>query len=312
MSEYIISYEHGYSNWYVSEFYKFFHKKIEEKTGILFDYISLNDLSKKMGYEFNNSNDTLFNWFNLLIINKKTEKIFVHSWYDYAQVTIDWCVKNKLNIVKFSCVSNLSDEYINKYDFVQPSVYCLENWNDHLLIDKFKDKIKNNKKIYFAGLSHGIRENIMNKLKENDNFQIYSRREPLQNKQKETYFDELCKHKYGLSLNGAANICYRDLELFGLSVLNIREKLVARTFNPILHGVHYLEIIDENFIKKIIDNENVENDIKEKIDFLNEFANSNSYLEMINNSKEWFINNCLPDNQFKIISSFLNELEILN
>lgn len=312
MSDYIISYEHGYSNWYVSEFYKFFHKRLEETLGITFEYRSLRELANSFGYKIDNHSDTLFNWFNLVIMNKKTEKLFIHSWYDYAHVTIDWCYDNQFNVVKFSCVSNLTDEYVKKYDFVQPSIYYFENWSDHDLIKKYEGNQKINNKIYFAALNHGIRGHIMDRLKMFEFFNIYSKTNPNEFRQKDVYFNELSSHKYGLSLNGAANICYRDLELFGLGVLNLREKLNCNTFNPILPNIHYLEFIDNDFIHKLITNQNIENEIKDKIDFLKDFYNSEKYNEIIRNSKNWFLQNCLPESQFNILFSFLDNLEILN
>ena len=40
MDKLIISYEQGYNNWYVSEFYKYFHNKLSEITNIQFEYIN--------------------------------------------------------------------------------------------------------------------------------------------------------------------------------------------------------------------------------------------------------------------------------
>jgi hypothetical protein len=310
MNEYIISYEFGYHDWYVSEFYKFFHKNLEEKMNMKFEYMSIRELAEKLGHHSDNHSDSPFNWFNLIIMNKKNEKMFIHSWYDYAHVTVDWCVKNQLNVVKFSCVSNLNNEYIEKYDFVQPSIYYFENWSDHSLVTEFENTKKTNDKIYFAGLNHGIRENIMNKLKGDNHFEIYSKREEF--RQKRNYFEELSSCKFGLSLNGAANVCYRDLELFGLNVLNLREPLVSNFYEPIVENVHYLNFIDNDFVSKILGNESIDSIISEKIKFLENFYNSKEYNYMVENSKEWFNRNCLPLNQFNILYSFLDELEILN
>ena len=74
----IISYEYGYTNWYVSEFYKFFHSKLVEETDIEFEYISLRNLSIKFNQEFQTHHSTIFNWFNLVIYNPDNEKMFVH------------------------------------------------------------------------------------------------------------------------------------------------------------------------------------------------------------------------------------------
>ena len=38
---FIISYEQGYTNWYVSEFYKYFHKKLLDNINLDIEYISI-------------------------------------------------------------------------------------------------------------------------------------------------------------------------------------------------------------------------------------------------------------------------------
>ena len=312
MDKYTIAYEQGYTNWYVSEFYKYFHIKLEEKTGIKFNYIRMSDLAEKFGYQLSNNSDTLFSWFNLVIMNEETEKMFIHSWYDYANVTLDWCVKNQFNVVKFSFVSNLDENYLNKYEIAQPSVYYFENWSDHDLVKKYENSIKSKDRIYFAAYAHGIRAHIMDVLKINDNFEIYDKRNPEQFRQKELYYDELSSHKFSLSLNGAANICYRDLEIFALNSLNLRQPITCKTYNPILPNVHYIEFIDNDFLHKILTNQNIDNEIKEKVDFITDFYNSADGIEMIKNGKDWYIDNCLPENQFSILYSFLNDLTILD
>lgn len=310
MSKYIISYEQGYNDWYVSEFYKYFHKNLEEKLGTQLDYEPLNQFATRFNHSLNNHSDSLFNWYNIIIYNKNTEKLFVHSWYDYANATVEWCVRNGFNIVKFSAVSNIDESLIKKYPFVQPSVYYLENWSDHKRIEEYQYNKKNIKKVYFAGLSHGIRENILSKLKQYDIFDIYIKSEKV--KQKSEYYNELSQYMYGLSLSGAANICYRDLELFGLGVINLRDNLKCITFNKLISDIHYINFIDDKLIYNILYNSNVDQEIKEKTTLIKDTISSNFYNEIINNAKLWFETNCLPINQFNIIYNFLSELTILD
>ena len=161
----IISYEQGYHNWYVSEFYKFFHKKIEFDTEFELEYISLRDLATKFGKEISNHYTSIFNWFNLVIYNPSNEKMFVHSWYDYAPEIINYSIQNNFNIVMLSCVSNLTQGIIEKYKdiiSVEPSVYYLENWSDVEYIQNIKPQERKLTKSYFNGLNHGLRQNIMN------------------------------------------------------------------------------------------------------------------------------------------------------
>ena len=313
MDKLIISYEQGYNNWYVSEFYKYFHKKLSEITNIQFEYVSLRDLSNKFGKEYTNQTGSIFNWFNLVIYNQTTDKFFVHSWYDYAPEILKYSVNNDFNVVKFSCVSNLTDSIIEEYKdkiIVQPSVYYVENWKDiEYILSTESSSLKDNR-AYFNGLNHGIRENILNSLSNNSFFNIRTKGNPEHFRQKKDYYDEVSKHKFGLSLNGAANICYRDLELFGLGVLNLRQPLNSKTYEPIVKDVHYVEFINDDLVNKILDKENIDSIINDKVGELLEFSTTKQYNDMIEESKKWFIKNCLPENQFKTIVSFFDDFNI--
>jgi hypothetical protein len=314
MDKLIISYEYGYTNWYVSEFYKYFHSKIvDQNKNITFEYMPLSELAKKFDKEYTNQTGNIFNWFNLVIYNEVTDKFFIHSWYDYAPEILNYSVSNGFNLVKFSCVSNLTDSIIDSYKdriVVEPSVYYLENWSD---LNNLKLNEGNNIKkdlAYFNGMNHGVRENILNSLSVNPFFNIRTKNNPEHFRQKQDYYQELSNHRFGLSLNGAANICYRDLELFGLGVLNLRQPLNSKTHNPLIEGVHYKEYITNNLVDKILRKEDVTPIINDMVNEIIDFSTTKEYDEMIDVSKKWFEDNCLPENQFKIISSFLDDFNI--
>lgn len=313
MEKLIISYDFGYSNWYVGEFYKYFHHKLIETQNIDLEYVHLSEFSKKFGKKMND-NDPLFNWFNLIIYNESNGKMFVHSWYDYAPEILEYCLVKNINLVKFSCVSNLNDNIIDRYKEhteVCPSVYYLENWSDltSLLSCRSNDK-KKIEKIYFNGAAHGIRENIINAFNKNEFFDLKVKSNPEHFREKKDYYDELSNYKFGLSLNGAANICYRDLELFGLGVLNIRQPLNSKTHNPIIKDIHYKEFITDKLVQTIL----LKGDINTSVEMLEkdikDFYESKEYDYMINESYEWFNSNCIPEKQYNIILSFLNNFDI--
>jgi len=276
----------------------------------------LRDLATKFGKEISNHYTSIFNWFNLVIYNPSNEKMFVHSWYDYAPEIINYSIQNNFNIVMLSCVSNLTQGIIEKYKdiiSVEPSVYYLENWSDVEYIQNIKPQERKLTKSYFNGLNHGLRQNIMNFLAKNEFFDIKSKTNPSDFRQKKQYYEELSNYKFGLSLNGAANICYRDLELFGLGVLNLRQPLNSLTHNRLEKNIHYIEFLDDDLTNKIIYNngENLEKIINSKVCELIDFYNTQECKNIISESKKWFVENCLPENQYKIIFSLLNNLDIL-
>lgn len=313
MEKLIISYEQGFTNWYISEFYKYFHSKIILETEIKFEYLPIKQFALKFGKELDNNFCNIFNWYNLIIYNPKTEKIFVHSWNDYAPEILKYSIENNFNLVKLSCSSNLTDSIIEDFKgkiIVEPSVYCLENWKDiELLETNFTEKNRFDK-AYFNGLNYGIRENILNTLSKFDFFNIMVKSNFGQFRQKNEYYEDLRTHKFGLSLNGAANICYRDLELFALRTLNLRQTLRSKTHDPLINGVHFVEFITDDFVQTILNGENVETLIKNKIEEILNFYHTIECKNILDASKVWFQKNCLPDNQYKIIVSFLDDFNI--
>jgi hypothetical protein len=310
----IISYEQGYNNWYVTEFYKYFHSKLSDNFSIDFEYVPLHVLCLKFNQEYKTHSSTIFNWYNLVIYNPNNERMFVHSWFDYAPEIIRYSIVNNFNVIKFSCVSNLNDNIIDEYKnkiIVHPSVYYLENWSDVNTITSMNNSNVRQNRAYFNGLNHGHREKIMNFLSKHKFFNIKSKSNPEDFRQKNEYYSELSNHNYGVSLNGAANICYRDLELFGLGVLNLRQPLNSKTHNPLIKNIHYIELLDENFTNQIIFNDdNPDEIIMKKIEELMDFSITSEYKDMIDESKKWFIDNCLPENQYKILVSFFDNFDI--
>jgi hypothetical protein len=313
MNNLIISYEQGYHNWYVSEFYKYFHNKITQETNVKLTYLPISQFAKIFGKELNNNFGNIFNWYNLIIYNKDTEKFFIHSWYDYAPEILNYSIENNFNLVKFSCVSNLTDSIIDEYKnriIIQPSVYCLENWDDIDYILSVNEHSYRLNKAYFNGLNYGIRELVLNKLSKNEFFNIKIKNNQSDFRQKKDYYLELSNHNFGVSLNGAANICYRDLELFGLGIINLREPFKSKTYNPIINGVHYIEFFSKDLINKILINDDVSSIIDNKVNELLDLYNSSYYGEIRKESKKWFIDNCLPENQYNILVSFLEDFNI--
>ena len=127
---------------------------------------------------------------------------------------------------------------------------------------------------------------------------------------KEDYFKELSEYKYGLNLDGAAGICYRDLEYFGMGTLLLRDELNVVCSDPLIEGVHYLKIIDQD-IKNLIHNNDNHPQVLSKIEknVLNVLM-SNDIPKILNNAREWFERNCLPENQINLMLSYLEDFRI--
>lgn len=311
----IVAYDLLYHNWYVGEFYQKFTEKLKEIDNINIKKVSIREMCTDYGlkHDYNNGLPSIFSPYNLIIINEDNGKTFIHSWHDYAPAMMEngSGIEN-FDVVKFSCVSRLDNQtiekYKNKYN-IQPSFYILENWKDHSLIEENRLVEKTKNKIYFNGLCHGIREKFRNVLIQSSFFDFKNKNSD-DYRTKEEYYKELSEHKYGLNLDGAAGICYRDLEYFGMGTLLLRDELNITCSDPIIEGVHYLKIID-NEIKNLIHNSDNHQEVLSRIEknVLNALM-SNDISQIIKNSREWFERNCLPENQINLMMSYLENFKI--
>ena len=129
-----VSYNKYQSNWYVGELYDKFYKYLVSKYGNDVFFTPMETLSKKNGYNVGTHDLSIFNIYNLIVTNKKTNKTFIHSFSDYAPAMMD---DNsgilKFDVASFSCVSNLTnkiiEDYSPKYKII-PSFYILEQISD--------------------------------------------------------------------------------------------------------------------------------------------------------------------------------------
>jgi hypothetical protein len=127
---------------------------------------------------------------------------------------------------------------------------------------------------------------------------------------KERYFEEFSTHKYAMNLDGVAKICYRDLEAFGLGCLLFREKLNVMTYEPIEVNKHYIELIDDDIKSKINDDSQIPYIIEKVETKINDVITSGESEYIVNQARGWYERNCLPENQIKIMTSFLEDFEI--
>ena len=61
---------------------------------------------------------------------------------------------------------------------------------------------------------------------------------------REAYLVEITTHRVGLSLNGAGEICNRDMEILGLGVPLFRPALHCEFHDPLVPDVHYIKACD--------------------------------------------------------------------
>jgi len=309
-----ISYDPYQSNWYVGELYKTFHEYLINKK-IDITYIHIKDLAKQHNesFEYINNLPSVFSIYSLIITDNN--KTFVHNLSDYAPAILEHdSAIDKLNIKAFGITSNLTANvfnlHANKNFIIHPSFYILENYNDYNRILKYQDITNKKNNCCFNGLLYGIRQQYSNVLTKNNFFHILNKSNSNDYQDKDTYYKYISGYRYGLSLNGAAQICYRDLEYFGVKNLCLREKLNIITHNPLIENYHYKTIIDDDIYYKIY-NKKEESYILNKIKDIIENISIEEIQFVTHNAQQWFFDNVKLENQLKILNSFIEKTGII-
>lgn len=311
-----VSFNHLYHDWYVGELFTNFFNFLKTIEGLEVEFESSIELAKKYNCatDYNNGLPSVFSPYNIIVINEENGKAFIQSCHDYAPaILVNGSGIETLNVVKFSCVSRLDQGIVDSFKdkiIVQPSVYILENWSEIDLIEKHRNNEKIFDKVYFNALCYGVRERYIDVLNNSEMFNL-KKKDKGGFLPKDIYYHEFSQHKFGMNLDGVAKICYRDLESFGLGVLLFREKLDVLTYEPIESGKHYIELIDSDIKSKINDDSQIPYIIDKVESKINDFISSGELEYVVNEARGWYERNCLPDNQIKIIYSFLEDLEIL-
>lgn len=306
------------SDWYVGEIYKYIsHQLISKYTNISFEVIDILYLQQKYCIQdySKNTNPSFFNKYNFILHNPSNNKTFINSLHDYAPLCLypeggveHFCVQC------FGFASNYNEQLVHpiiKYN-PKPSFYVLENYSDLDKIQKYRHTTKTINKAFFLGLMHSSRPCVQNILKDSILFDIKNKNIDNNWKNKEDYFKYASQYSMILSLDGAAKICYRDLESLGMGNILVRESLNTKLFNNLIPDEHYIEIIKEEEKHLVCDSskaDELKNLIEDRL--LINLKNKDKIDYIINNGFNWYNNNCIPEKQFDIVENLTDHLNIL-
>lgn len=314
MTNITLSYHFLHPNWYVYEIYHKLYKYLKSLQ-LDIEYISIEDLAKKHNETLNyriNSHLSLYNIYNLIVTNHTKDITFIHSLHDQPSAMMDHTSAiDRLNVKIFASSSNITNSLIQKYAHkfkIKPSFYILEYFDDHKFINQYYLNHKSINRCFFNGYHHSFRNKILNCLN-HPFFDI--RKKDTQFQSKDDYYKTLSEYRYGLSLDGIASICYRDLEYFGMNILNLRQQLHTLTIIPLEENIHYKNIINDNLLHDIVYNKQTSTDILDKI--INDInsIDEEEYCFITHNAKKWFDQTVNPDQQVNILINMLHEADII-
>lgn len=165
---------------------------------------------------------------HLIIENLNTKKYIVISYWDMVYELLNddngWNNKN--------CLGIYSSVNAKTFSQIKPASYCCYNTiiEDNINLVNKNIHNKPNNKLLFRGYLHGHRFSLKNLFfMTNERISFVD------------YVKEISSHKIGLSLNGAAEICNRDMEILGVGSVLLRPKLIQTKFyNDLIPDFHYV------------------------------------------------------------------------
>jgi len=208
----------------------------------------------------------------MVIRNTENDKYFLINYWDrpedFTTNYNGWDVENM--------VEHFTSAKTNDTIDTTPISYCVYSKKHEeiaeRIIKKYEDK--EHTSLNFRGSAYGMRKSLM----EIDSHIVSDKIIPT-----EKYMNELNNNKICLSLNGAAEVCNRDIEILSVGSVLLRPELTQKFHNPLINGVHYIGF-------KQHENPHVQYEIiKNKYE---EIKNNDELLKTIaKNGLDWYVSN---------------------
>jgi hypothetical protein len=285
-----------------------------------FDYIFNVLKNKYKNHKFKKINSTylrqnskgpcsIYEYHHMIIENDDNKKFFIITYWDKIGCIEEYSGWDMGKCVEIFASSGVHGNDIHYHPLeikYTPFSYLTPRKDIDTKIKELS-KTKNNQRIIpekpsFKGLLYLFRKYLKN----DDRFNVLSTDEG-EYLQYSKYIEHLNKYAINMSLNGAGEICYRDMEIMGLGSALFRPKLVVKFNDPLIPNYHYISIDYDN-----IKNEyNHEKFYKLKSDLLferwEEVSKNRDFIDYVAaNGKKWFNKNVSKESHSQIIKKNLN------
>jgi len=236
---------------------------------------------------------------HLIIQNVDTGFYKVVTYWDRAhEVLNDNCDWNNAK-----CLGVYSSVDSKVYNEITSASYCVYNQNIEDLIQNSNTdfEYKTEDSLCFRGFLYTTRLSAKENLDQfpNNDINVYSNRISYKE-----YVEEINIHKIGLSFNGAAEICNRDIEILGVGSVLLRPELVTTNFyNSLIPNFHYIpfEVVsDPKLQTEIIMSKR--NDLLQDYEYMRYVAN---------NGKAWYNENGSKEGNVSVLMKTINIEELL-
>lgn len=269
------------TSWSITHVFKKFHDYcLENINDIDFEYLNYD-------HHLDGNPSGIFSPHNMRIINEENGKYIVVSYWDKA-IEMTWSGNgwDNENCVGFITSSGADDtmNYI-PFSYLPYQKFFSEYYTN---AKPFEQKEKN--ELSFRGFLYGQRLALSElNMISITNEKIYP---------EQRYYEDLTNNKICLSLNGAGEICNRDMEILSSGSVLFRPILKQKFHNKLIPGVHY---VGYKYVE----------DPKEQMEIIlheyEKIKTDNELLKTIaNNGYEWFKNNGTIDKNVDLLKELVN------
>ena len=237
-----VYFEDGFCNWsYICSFKQIYDNLLEKYPEIEFNHINSTPLRNTVDL----GNAQKYGPHFMIIENPETKKYILISYWDKLDDVI-----NKFNVTLWdieNCVEIITSSGVHKNDIYYkplnctytPFSYTCPTIENELLIETLYSNKTNRiypEKLTFRGYLY-----LFRKFLESDNrFNMYNTQNSYLSPS--DYIRELNGFNLNFSINGAGEICYRDMEILGLGTALFRTKLTTKFHNELIPDYHYISV----------------------------------------------------------------------
>ena len=299
-------YDFGYTNYgYGAVFHEYSLHCLNNISDINFNPIDSNIL-RSSTYKGNNDK---YGPHYMMIENPDTKKYILVSYWDkliditHHHVATNFDIENCVEVIT-SAGGIINDTYFRPIDYnYTPFSYTCTVKSSEETIEQIYRNTEN--RIYpellsFRGYLYQFREHLshdnrFNIIRKSDDFLTY-----------EEYIHDIGKYHVNLSLNGAGEICTRDMEILGLGTALFRLKLATKFHNELIPNYHYISVDHDD-----IESTDLDDYYKQLSDRIfqryEQVKNDKDFIQFIaNNGRKWYEENGTISANIKLLNKLIN------
>lgn len=276
-----VSYQYPFNNWSVFNVFNDCYNHLVKK------YKKINFNYTDSGRLYDGNPCSYYSPHIMVIKNKDNGKYIIVSYWDRAEelsyTLHGWDDSKRVQLITSSGVRN-------NLEYTPFSYVCYSKLYDEMHKNAIPLNKKENNELIFRGYLYGQRYSLANTKK----IKIIDERISPEN----LYFDDLTNNKVCLSLNGAGEICNRDIEILSTKSVLLRPILKQKFHNELIPNFHYVgfEFNNDPVVQADIILETY-NKIKDDTKFL-KFVSENGY--------KWFLKNGTVSANAKLLTKLIN------